>query len=85
MDTVSEEKSPLQSQNSSNLDDKELGKVLVDIIEESTGQNEINKNSNNSQESYIHSCDVDPGSGRLRGKFISDKVFNLSKKSFSEA
>ena len=28
---------------------------------------------------------MDPESGRLRGKFISDNVFNLSKKSFSEA
>ena len=42
-DTVSEEKSPLQSQNSSNLYGKELERVLVDIIEENTGQNEINK------------------------------------------
>ena len=49
-DTVSKEKSPLQSQNSSNLYDKELEGVLVDIIEGNTGQNEINKNCNNSQE-----------------------------------
>ena len=84
-DTVSEEKSPLQSQNSSNLYDKELERVLVDIIEGKTGQNEINKNSNNSQENYKHTCDIDPESERLRGKFISGNVFNLSKKSFSEA
>ena len=45
----------------------------------------LTKNSNNSQENYEHTCDIDPESGRLRGKYISDNVFNLSKKWFSEA
>ena len=37
------------------------------------------------EESYTHDCEIDPEPGRLRGKFISDNVFNLSKRIFSEA
>ena len=80
-----EEKLPSQLQNSSKLYDKELEEVLVDIIEGNTGQIEANNNSNNNGENCKHDCEIDPESGRLRGKFIPDNVFNLSKKSYSEA
>ena len=83
--TVSEQKTLSQLQPSTDLYDKELEEVLVNILEGNTEHSKTNKNSDNMEESYTHDCEIDPESGRLRGKFISDNVFNLSTKTFSEA
>ena len=74
-------------QPSTDLYDEELENilVLVSIIEGNTGHSKTNKDIDYMEESYTHDCQIDSESEQLRGKFISDNVYNLSKRTFSEA
>ena len=53
----------------------ELAEVLVDILEGNVPDEEI---------SELPEVQLDPETGRIKGKFISDNVFNLSEKSFTK-